>query len=163
MTDPRLGPSPAQIDRMRRNIGDLIAARRRERSRRVRTSVIVGAAAAALVVSAASIVVVAMPPEVTAGSYACFTDDDLGATTHTIGYPDDLERPQTTADQVAAAVELCAVAFHANGLEPPADPTVCRLADLRLGVFPNAARLDDEALCTSLGLAVPETPLPGAD
>lgn len=149
-----LGPSRAQIARMRGNITTLIREAQRRRRRRARVAL--GATAAVVAASlTAGIVASVLPDEIVAGAYVCFEADSLDATPHGMPYPVDLTPPTTTAGQVEAALLLCAIAFEREGVEAP-DPTVCRLPDLRLGVFPNLDRRDDREFCSSLGLLDPE-------
>ena len=149
-----LGPSRSQVARMRGNITTLILAAQRRRRRRARLalSATAGIVAASLTVG---VVIHVLPDEIVAGAYVCFTADDPRSVSHGMPYPLDLEPPQTTEDQVAAALDACAVAFAREGVSAP-DPTVCRLGDLRLGVFPNIERLDGDAFCSSVGLLQPE-------
>lgn len=151
---PELGPSRAQVARMRGNITTLILAGQRRRRRRARIAL---AATAGLVAASltAGIVLSAIPDDVVAGTYLCFETDDPNSVPHGMPYPMDLEVPDTTAEQVSAAILLCAIAFEREQIVAP-DPTVCRLVDRRLGVFPNVERLDDDAFCSALGLLQPE-------
>lgn len=155
MSAPGLGPSPTQIARMRARIAEGVARRTRERRRRARLTMAVSAAALAALVTAGSIVVATWPREVTAGGYLCFVADDPAATSHSIGYPTDLEPPETAPERVAAALEMCAIAYGAEGITAP-HPTVCELPDLRLAVFPNLRSVDDAEFCASLGLGIPD-------
>jgi hypothetical protein len=116
----------------------------------VRLAIAGGAMAVGLGITAATIGIAAAPPEVQATGYSCYVADDLGADVHVMPYPDGIE-PPAGAERIAAALEMCDIAFGMNGVQV-AEPTVCELRDLRLGVFPNSERLDADELCTSLGL-----------
>ena len=153
MSEPNLGPSPAQITLMGHNIVARIAARTARRRRRVRIAIAGGAIAVGLGITAATIGITAAPPEVQAIGYSCYVADDLGAEFHVMPYPDGLE-PPAGAERIAAALAMCDIAFGQYGVQVP-DPTVCELRDLRLAVFPNSERLDADELCTSLGLGLP--------
>jgi hypothetical protein len=153
MSEPNLGPSPAQITLMGHNIVAKIAARRARRRRRVRFAVAGGVVAVGLGITAATIGITAAPPGIQATGYSCYVADDLGADFHVMPYPDDLT-PPPGPERIAAALELCDIAYGMHGVQV-SDPTVCELRDLRLGVFPNTERLEPRALCTSLGLGLP--------
>lgn len=159
MSDASLGPSPAQIARMRRGVADRIVARAR-RVRRRRRLVVLSSAVAIVGLVTASAVVNTLPRQIQ-GTFACHVADSLDATTHSISYPLDLPPPEDVTEQVAAAVELCELAYRINRVPVPPDPAVCRLPDLKLGVFPDADGVGDAALCASLGLALPHAPIPG--
>jgi hypothetical protein len=149
-----LGPSRAQIARMRGNITALIREAQRRRRRRARVAL--GATAAVVAASlTAGIVASVLPDEVVAGAYVCFETDDPAAVAHGMPFPVDLDPPTTTEDQVDAALLLCAIAFERERIDARA-PTACRLPDLRLGVFPNVERRGDREFCSSLGLLTPE-------
>ncbi len=147
-----LGPSRAQIARMRGNITTLIVAEQRRQRRQLRLAL----SATAAVVAASLMLGVAatLPERITAGTYVCFTADDTGSAAHGMPYPLDLEPPDTIDGQVAAAIIVCGLAYEREGVEAPA-PTVCRLADLRLAVFPNLERRDRDGFCAALGLLDP--------
>ncbi len=149
-----LGPSRAQIARMRGNITALILESRRRRRRHARLALGATAAAVAAVLTA-GIVERVFPDEIVAGAYVCYTADSTGSAAHGMPYPLDLEPPSTTQGQVDAALLLCGLAYAREGVDAP-DPTACRLPDLRLAVFPNVARLEHHAFCTSVGLLHPE-------
>lgn len=148
-----LGPSRAQISRMRGNITNLILSAQRRRRRRARIALVATAGVVAASLTA-GIVIRTLPDEVVAGTYLCFEADDPQAFAHGMVYPVDLTPPTSVDGQVSAALLLCATVFERENILAP-DPTACRLTDLRIGVFPNLERWDDDAFCTSLGLLVP--------
>lgn len=155
MTDrPALGPSPAQVARMSNRIAARIVELRRRRRRRVRVAIATGSLIVIGSLTAAGIAVSRSEPEVRAAGYSCYFSDDLTQQPQVIGFPTDLEPPTTTAGLVAAALELCDIAYGAQGITVT-DPVVCELPDLRLAVFPNARALDGDELCRALGLGPP--------
>lgn len=159
MNESPLGPTPAQVARMRRGVADKILARTR-RARRQRRVVIASSAVAIVGLVTASAVVTTLPRQIQ-GNFSCYAADSLDATAHSISYPGDLVPPEDIAEQAAAAIELCRIAYRQNRVPVPDDPVVCRLPDLRLGVFPDEQSLGDRALCAALGLPLPQTPIPG--
>lgn len=149
-----LGPSPAQVARMSDRIATRIVELRRRRRRRVRVAIATGSLLAIGSLTAAGFAVSRSEPEVRAAGYACYFADDRNTQPQVIGFPTDLEPPTTTTGQVAAALELCDIAYGAHG-QTVTDPVVCELPDLRLAVFPNARALDGDEFCASLGLGDP--------
>ena len=150
MSEPNLGPSPAQITMMSHNIAARIEAAVRGRRKRTRVALAAGVAAVGIALRAAGVVVAIAPPEVRATGFTCFSGDDLGSDYDVIAMTDG-ELPAEGAERVEAARELCLVSFGMTGVAAPA-PTVCELADHRLAVFPNQARLDEDEFCVALGL-----------
>ena len=150
MSEPQLGPSPAQITLMGHNISAKIVAARARRRKRIR--LVIGGAALATVlgITGAAVAVATAPPEVQAKGYTCFAADDPAGVFHVVPYPDDLPAPAPD-QRVLAALEMCALGFSMNGIQAP-HPTVCTLPDLRLGVFPNTRGLEAVEFCRSLGL-----------
>jgi hypothetical protein len=157
MSGRDVGPSAAQIARMRRKIDDRVAAVERGRFRRRRALVGVVAVAAATTIAAAQLNA-AFTPEETAGLYICHLVDVRDTETHGITYPLDLMPPRAgTDEEVDAAIEMCGMIYAQFGLPVP-DPAVCRLFDGRVAVFPNEAGRENGDFCSWIGL-----PGPGSD
>jgi hypothetical protein len=153
MSEPNLGPSPAQITLMGHNIVAAIAARRARRRRQMRIAVAAGAVSLALGMTAGAVGISIAPTELQESAFTCFlTDDPRGAFANVQNF-DDLSG-MDAAERVTLALESCAIGFGDAGVPAP-QPTACELRDLRLGVFPNSERLDAAELCTSLGLGLP--------
>jgi len=152
MSAPQLGPTPSQITMMGHNISARIVAAKARRRRQVRVTVAAGAVALGLGITAAGIGVATAPPATRASMFSCYPADDLGSSPTGIDAFDGIV-PEST-ERVAAALAACDYVFGVNGVPTP-DPTACELPDLRLGVFPNVERVDDEEFCTSLGLGLP--------
>ena len=159
MTTPDHGPSPAQIARMRAKIADGILERRKRT--RVRRRVAVGVSLVAVASLVTGGVILATLPESSKESFVCYTADDLAATWHGISYPVDLEPPTAVSEQITWALDLCVIARDLQNIPQPAEPVVCRLPDLRLGVFPNERGRAAAELCDELGLLGPRDPIPG--
>jgi hypothetical protein len=159
MTTPQHEPTPMQVARMRAKIAEGI--RVRERRGRVRRRVAVGVSLVAVASLVTGGVILATLPETSKSSFVCYTADDLGSEWHGISYPMDLEPPTAVSEQITWALDLCVIARDSQGLAQPADPVVCRLPDLRLGVFPNGRGRADDELCDELGLLGPRDPIPG--
>lgn len=157
MTTPDYGPTRAQVARMRAKIADGIVVReRRARVRRRVTFAVSGVVAASLITG--GVVVATLPP---ASDFSCYVADDLSSINHRISYPMDLEPPTDIPTQVRWALELCEMSFELQKVAPSENPVVCRTPDLKLGVLPNRDDLTSAELCSSLGLLLPEDPVPG--
>ncbi|MGV3712050.1 hypothetical protein [Pseudolysinimonas sp.] len=156
-TTPDYGPSPAQIARMRAKIADGIVVRRKRT--RTRRGVLIGTSiltVGALVTGAA---ILATLPE--AHSFSCYPADDLASMPQKVSYPLDLEPTAAVSEQVEWALELCALIRPEFQMPEPADPVVCRLPNLWLGVFPNELGRTQNEVCADLGLLEPEDTVPG--
>lgn len=153
------GPSPAQIARMRAKIADGIVVRRKRTRVRRRVTVAAAAVAAASLVTGG--VVLATLPDSSRSSFVCYSADDLASTWHGISYPMDLVPPTSVSEQIPWALELCVIARDIAQFPQPTDPVVCRLPDLRLGVFPNEEERTQNEVCADLGLLEPLDPIPG--
>lgn len=152
MSAPLLGPSHAQITMMGHNISARIVAARARRRRQIRLTIAAGAVTVGVALSAAGIGVATAPPAVQETVFSCFPVDNPGSTVASISALDGLAHEG--ADRVHAALEACTYLYGFNGVQSP-DPTACELPDLRLGVFPNLEKVDDEEFCRSLGLGLP--------
>lgn len=153
MSTPPLGPSPAQITIMGHNIAARISALRTRRRRRIRLAIAGSVVAVGVALTAAGIAVATAPADVRATTFTCFTTDDPGSTSVSMTLLEEQVGLEGDA-LVTAVLESCDIAFGMSGVATPA-PTVCELADGRLGVFPNVRLLDPVAFCTSLGLGLP--------
>lgn len=154
MTARDLGPSPAQIDRMRRKVGDGIAtvARRRAHLRRAASGI--GAIAIAAAVTAGTLNA-GFKNDPTDGLYLCHLVDARDTVITGIGYPIDLVPPPAGSEEaVATAIEMCEASYERLGVDAP-DPAVCNLFDNRLAVFPNSKGLENDAFCDWIGLPGP--------
>lgn len=150
MTTHELGPSAAQIALMGQRID--AGTRRIDRVRRVRTRIAVGAAVlglAAAITGAAVAIAAAGAPE-QARVFDCHLTADPAGEAGRIWFDD---QGLDAGSRVELAVTLCADRYALLGETVP-QPTACELPDLRLAVFPNVERLDEEAFCASLGLGV---------
>ena len=149
MSEPNLGPSPAQITIMGHNIAARISTRRRQRRRTARLALAGGALLVGVTLTAAVYAVASAPREVQAGTFNCYSADALDSEFSAVWFGD---HAVTAAARIAAAVEACEISYGMDGVLAP-QPTACELPDLRLAVFPNVERIDDvEAFCTALGL-----------
>jgi len=153
MSVPGLGPSPAQITMMGRNIAARIAEATRRRRRRRRIAIGGMIVAVGLALTAAGPVVASVPPAVQDAVVVCFSDDDVRSDYASIEILPEL-RGARGDRLVGIAVDTCAVVYGNRGVFAP-DPTVCELPDLRLGVFPNLRALDHAAFCRGLGFGLP--------
>lgn len=156
MTDAPLGPSSAQITIMGHNIAAAITDVARRRRRRARLVIAGTAAAIALGVSAAAIAISAVPPEYQAGTFRCYTSEDLSGPPIWISYTDpDGASSADPSGTSEIALEVCAAEYDQIGITVH-NPTVCELPDLRLAVLPNARDEDPDEFCPALGFGVPE-------
>jgi hypothetical protein len=150
MSDPLLGPSPAQITMMGHTISARIAAAALRRRRRRRIAIATVALGVGAALTAAAIGVATAPPAAQTSGITCFLADDArGEATSTDLF--DEQRGAEGAQLVTYAIEQCAVIYGLKGLETP-DPVACELPDLRLAVFPNLEGTDASVLCRTLGL-----------
>jgi hypothetical protein len=154
MSDPKLGPSPAQIAMMGHNITARIATGAARRRRRIRAGLAATVVATGLAITAAAIGVATATPEAQAAAYFCYLADDLGADWAAFGPLDGGPPPTGNTARVASALESCEYGFGFFGVQAPA-PTACELPNLQLAVFPNLERADATTFCTSLGLGLP--------
>lgn len=159
MTTPETGPTAAQVARMRAKIADGIRSRERRKLLHRRVAAGVSVVVVASLVTGGAIL--ATLPELSRQSFVCYAGDALDADREEIGYPIDLVPPTDVSEQVTWALDLCVIARDMRGFPPPADPVVCRLDDLRFGVFPNESGLPDGELCEQLALRLPLDPIPG--
>jgi hypothetical protein len=148
-----LGPTPLQIDRMRRGVADGIHRHDRRRHRRVRAALVSSAVVIAVGVTAGTFAT-SVPTRLVGGSYFCLETDDQRSEYHAISHPLDETPPTEVGPQVAASLEYCAIVFAREAIVAP-HPTVCRFADGRLGVFPNLDGREPDALCSYVGLPTP--------
>jgi hypothetical protein len=152
MSEPNLGPSPAQITIMGHNITARITARRTQRRRNARLALAGGALLVGVTLTAAVYAVASAPRDAQAGTFSCYSADDLGSDFSAVAFGD---HAVTDAARVAAALEACEISYGLDGVIA-AQPTACELPDLRLAVFPNVETVDDvAAFCTALGLGTP--------
>lgn len=150
MTVHEIGPSAAQIALMGQRID--AGTRRIDRRRRIQTRLALAAAALGLAaaVTGAAIAVAAAGPTEQARVFDCHLTADVDGVVGRIGFDDQGVDP---GSRVELALALCADRFEVLGESVP-NPTACELPDLRLAVFPNVDRLDEEDFCASLGLGV---------
>lgn len=154
MSDPKLGPSAAQITMMGHNISSRITALRARRRRRARLLAAAGGLVVVGALTAAVIAVRPVPEEIHGVYITCFHADDPGSTFSSSSALEDADL-STVAGRIDAALTVCDLLYGQAGVFAPA-PTVCELRDLRVAVFPNQALIDDpEKFCTSLGLGLP--------
>ncbi|HWH97331.1 MAG TPA: hypothetical protein VNS80_03105 [Pseudolysinimonas sp.] len=153
MSEPKLGPSNAQITFMSHNISARIAKTRVRRRRRIELGIAAGGVVVGIALTAAGILVTSAPSAVQATGYSCFVADDPRSNYAVMPLPGDVE-PPVGDERIALALEMCNVAFERDGTEAPY-PTVCELPDLRLAVFPNLRAVGGTEFCTSLGLGTP--------
>lgn len=150
-----LGPTPQQIDGMGRTIAARLdgATRRRRRRRIGAGSAIALAALAGACLTASAVAVRSAAPEQIRYAVDCYTVADPRAEHGVVAYfPEEQEQP--FGDEFA--LQQCLRGYAREGDAVP-HPTVCELADLRLGVFPNRDDLPPERFCATLGLGpVPE-------
>jgi len=144
---------------MRAKIAEGILAREKRLGARQRVTVGLSLVAAASLVTGGAIL--ATLPDSAAASFVCYTADDLASTWNGISYPLDLEPPTSVSEQITWALDLCVISRDLEGIPQPADPIVCRLPDLRLGVFPNADGRTQDEVCADLGLLEPHDAIPG--
>lgn len=144
----QLGPSAAQITMMGHNISAAIATETRRKRRRIRLGLLGTGVATALALTAAGIAVATAPDAMRAGTFACYTADDLAADVRSIGLTEDSLDPSIPRTDLAVAA--CAIEYARVDI-PLVDPAVCELPDGRLAVFPDVADRDD-GLCAALGL-----------
>lgn len=149
MTVHEIGPSPAQIALMGQRID--AGARRIDRRRRIQTRIALGAAVLGLAsaVTGAAVAVAAAGAAEQARVFDCHLTADPAGDAGRIWFDDQGIDPGSRVD---LAVALCADRYELLGESVPF-PTACELPDLRLAVFPNVDRLEEEAFCASLGLA----------
>lgn len=155
MSDPKLGPSPAQIAMMGHNIQAQLDDRARRRRRRTR-GLALGVGLALLIggsVTAAALAVRPAPDEQIRYLVDCYptpaiTPDDFGRVLFLPEENDDVPFGSEFA------LMQCLRAYEREQIDAP-NPTVCELADLRLGVFPNPEDIPQEQFCVALGLHAP--------
>lgn len=153
MSDPRLGPTSAQITMM----GHLIHARiddgRRRRRRRRLTALVGGLAlAVGVAVTAAAIAVRPAPDDQVRYLVDCHPEPALTEEYSRVLYLPDEDSDVPFGSEFALL--QCTRIYERMGVDAP-NPTVCELSDLRLGVFPNRDELPADEFCLRLGLAAP--------
>lgn len=160
-----LGPTAEQLTRMRTNILTDIATRHRTTKHRR----ILGLGLAAIVAigtTAAAVAVTQANNDEANTSFDCYSVADVRADHTTSSLVDDDRNAfelLPLSERVSAATERCEASWSAVPDEPypgsgPIDvpnPTVCILADTRLGVFPNRDDEHTDSFCEGLGLAAP--------
>lgn len=127
------------------------AARRRSRRRRTVLASAAVAVAAGIGITAAA---TAVPPAETSDEWfivACYDQPRLDIDVdYNLFDPGD----EVFVFDAAFALELCEQVYALDEADI-SHPTVCELADLRFGVFPNAEGRPDDEFCFALGLTTP--------
>lgn len=155
MSDPKLGPSPAQIAMMGHNIQAQLGDRARRRRRRTR-GLALGIGLGLLIggsVTAAALAVRPAPAEQIRYVVDCYPAPAVSADFGRV-----LFLPEENDDVPFGsefALMQCIRTYEREQIDAP-NPTVCELADLRLGVFPNPEAIPREQFCVALGLHAPD-------